>query len=844
MALDKCIKTVRDAAPDLTKEDALNLLEEVNDIVNNLKNEEKVVNLQEKVDEAIQKRVDDSIRDAAIKKRNAAINYRTRLAFITKLQNTPTKELPRMLEAILAGEMGKSKYKLSIESTGRGLASMAIATFNKGVEARGVPRNVAIRFLRDKTNGKFLMQDVDYLATKGNSDVASQIKPSGNKTSLAIAESMEEANELLRKQANKSGADISRIIGRIVKQSHDGIKIYKAGFEKWFNDISPLLDEDRTFGRPMSAEERYNFLSEVYDTIVSGKRNDIHANLDEAPGFVGVANMGKRLSHSRSLHFKQDGESAWKYMNAYGYNHIGSVFANSLLSMSDSVAAMMHLGPNPRAMLKEFLQRAQNTARDAKDRDTLAKLTSDVMEKRLNALFDEISGVGNQLPKFGSGMSYHIARISNWLKNLSSSALLGGVPIASVGDIGTSGYRLNEIGENFFRAHLNSIGGLIPEAVGGKGGRRSGQAREIADSLGVGMDALTSSVQSRWIGNDVSDGQGASMVSWLMRVTGMNWMNDSLKTAAGLTLSNFIAKQSGKKFADLDVSLRSEMEAYGLGADDFKLMNSVVQDVDGVKYHDITAIDDIDARIRINGFFTGFVNSAILTPGARAKMTLRFGERGTFGGEFSNLFFHLKSFSVTYGMEMLSRGFSKSNEGNRVGALISMILTSMAYGYLAATLKDLAKGKQPVNIAEKPGQVMLLSLMHGGGLGFYGDLLYGFMESSSFNKGLLETAGGPVIGQLASLPNIVKNIAEGDFDRAAQGGYRVAKSFLPGANIWYTRMAVDYLIFWQMSEYLNPGWARRFERRIREETGQEFMDLGQVTGIDALPDLSPTAAVR
>ena len=87
MALDKCIKTVRDAAPDLTKEDALNLLEEVNDIVNNLKNEEKVVNLQEKVDEAIQKREDDSIRDAAIKKRNAAINYRTRLAFITKLQN-------------------------------------------------------------------------------------------------------------------------------------------------------------------------------------------------------------------------------------------------------------------------------------------------------------------------------------------------------------------------------------------------------------------------------------------------------------------------------------------------------------------------------------------------------------------------------------------------------------------------------------------------------------------------------------------------------------------------------------------------------------------------------------
>jgi hypothetical protein len=106
--------------------------------------------------------------------------------------------------------------------------------------------------------------------------------------------------------------------------------------------------------------------------------------------------------------------------------------------------------------------------------------------------------------------------------------------------------------------------------------------------------------------------KGASTVSWLMRVTGMNWMNDSLKTAVGISLSNFIAKQAGKKFDDLEMSLRSEMEAYGLTPEDFDLMNSVVREVDGVKYHDISAIDDVDAQIRINGFFTGFADSAIL----------------------------------------------------------------------------------------------------------------------------------------------------------------------------------------------------------------------------------------
>ena len=45
---------------------------------------------------------------------------------------------------------------------------------------------------------------------------------------------------------------------------------------------------------------------------------------------------------------------------------------------------------------------------------------------------------------------------------------------------------------------------------------------------------------------------------------------------------------------------------------------------------------------------------------------------------------------------------------------------------------------------------------------------------------------------------------------------------IPGANIFYTRMALDYLFFWEMSEFLRPGWAQNFEERVREETGQDF----------------------
>ena len=817
MAIEKCIQSVRDAMPDLDEKQAEELLAEVADIVTTIKEnktEQKVTDLQRAVDEAIQNRVTDAVREAAILKRNAAINYRIRMAFITKLNETPIEEVPRMLHAILAGEMGKSQYKQSIESSSRGLASMAKAVFNQTIEKNGISRSVAIGFLQSKKNGRYLVQEVDNPGS------------SGNEIAKAVAEAMEAANEVLRKQANRSGADIGRIAGRIVKQSHDKTRVTRAGFEQWYNDILPLLDEERTFGRPMSDADKKAFLKGVHSSITVGKRTDLMANLDDPPGFTGPANMGKKLSRARSLHFKQDGESAWTYNQAYGNKHIGTAFVNQLLGMSDSVAAMMHLGPNPKSMLDEFYQRTLNRAIDEDNYAIVAELRDSKFKSKTDQLYDEVTGQGNALPGLGQS-GYYLARGSNLAKNLTSAALLGGTTLASIGDIGTASIRLNEIGIPFFEANLSVLGGLIR-------GRGKGEIREISDSLGVGMDALMASVQSRWLGNDALDGQGASAVSWLMRLTGMNWMNDSLKTAVGISLSNFIAKQAGKKFDDLDVSLRSEMEAYGLTPEDFDLMNSVVREVDGVKFHDISAIDDVDAQVRINGFFTGFADSAILTPGARSNIFTRGLERGTVKSEFYNLFMHLKSFSVTYGMEILSRGFSKANEGHRTGMLVKILLTSMVYGYIASTLKDLAKGKEPINIAENPGKVFYRSLMQAGGLGFYGDTLMGMVAGDArFGEGFAEIAGGPVVGNLSRAAKIPKMFFDEDYDRAGQTGYRIAKSMLPGANIFYARMALDYLLWWNMSEYLNPGWARNYEQRIKDETGQEFFDA-----------VRPTEAVR
>ena len=52
---------------------------------------------------------------------------------------------------------------------------------------------------------------------------------------------------------------------------------------------------------------------------------------------------------------------------------------------------------------------------------------------------------------------------------------------------------------------------------------------------------------------------------------------------------------------------------------------------------------------------------------------------------------------------------------------------------------------------------------------------------------------------------------------------RTLKSNLPGANLLYTKAALDYLIFFQLQEWASPGYLRRVERRMKRENNQSFI---------------------
>lgn len=49
-----------------------------------------------------------------------------------------------------------------------------------------------------------------------------------------------------------------------------------------------------------------------------------------------------------------------------------------------------------------------------------------------------------------------------------------------------------------------------------------------------------------------------------------------------------------------------------------------------------------------------------------------------------------------------------------------------------------------------------------------------------------------------------------------------ARRELPFGNLFYTRAALDYLVFYRLQEMMNPGYLRRYQQGIQQNQGQKF----------------------
>jgi hypothetical protein len=137
---------------------------------------------------------------------------------------------------------------------------------------------------------------------------------------------------------------------------------------------------------------------------------------------------------------------------------------------------------------------------------------------------------------------------------------------------------------------------------------------------------------------------------------------------------------------------------------------------------------------------------------------------------------------------------------------------------------------------------MLAALQQGGGLGIYGDFLFGAQNRGG--QGLGETLLGPSATTVSGVAGLVVGApllqAEGekvDYDRQL---VKLLRSETPGGSLWYARLAWDRIILDQWQAAADPAYFRSWramERRAHDLGTQYWWEPGDMTP-DRPPELS------
>jgi hypothetical protein len=238
-----------------------------------------------------------------------------------------------------------------------------------------------------------------------------------------------------------------------------------------------------------------------------------------------------------------------------------------------------------------------------------------------------------------------------------------------------------------------------------------------------------------------------------------------------------------------------------------------------------------DLRIRVQAMVQGVLDDAMTEARARERVAMTRGTRpGTVWGESVRAFTQFWSFSAA----ILGRHVAPATAGYAgqapVALLAHLILASTALGYLSLQAKQITKGRDPRPVFDEDGEfqggeLFLASLLQGGGLGIYGDFLFGEASRNGM-PATLSAFAGPAVGEAEKLRGILTDLISGDPERLEDvpaAGFRFAKDNTPFLNLFYARTALDYLLLYRIQEAISPGSVERYERRVEETTGAGFI---------------------
>jgi hypothetical protein len=675
------------------------------------------------------------------------------------------------------------------------------------------------------------------------------------------------ASDMAYKRANSAGADIKELPGRVPQSwesrsvryyglsTREQLKLFSAStpqplraryasraMQRWVDFVLPLMDRERyrhpESGEPLNDEEMREVMASVWRTIAT-------RGLAKAPDGLVTENaiaLADAMGAHRELHFK-DAESYLQANKAFGKADMFQSMIGDLRRKSQSIALMEQFGPDPET---GFL-----TA-DAYAKSQQAEATSDGRNGSLinRLMFDELMGKSASAAEDRQDLAN---RFMQGARNYITAAKMGMLLLSQVNDIATFRAIAQTDGLDTGRSFRMALKLLDP---------LNKADREIARKQAILSQSVINEVAERFGAEQVS-GLSRKLANWTVTLTGAEHWTNAMKMAFQSLIGSHVSDYRGLTFEELQPDFRNMLERYDIRGEDWDIIRQsesvglagvdvvtpyLVARIVPKEMHEGAYRQVQEAAAKYGTMLNEEGDTGMLSPDVHTHALINESTRpGTLWGEFARSVMLFKTFSIAMLTKALPRVFAEGAGYSRASIAAQWAVGMIIGGAISMQLKDIAKGKNPQNMnpIDDPAQAAKFwgsAALQSGGLGIFGDFL--FAQENRFGGGLLGTVAGPVAGAAEDLHRLVMGNVQmaadgkvhkrGPLDHFTAEGLQLAKNYAPLINLWYTRLALDHLLFFTVQEAANPGYLRRMKRKGEEDNRSWWWNPG-----DNLPDGGP-----
>lgn len=696
----------------------------------------------------------------------------------------------------------------------------------------------------------------------------------GDPIAYRLADIIFKVQRIAVQDAIDAGADIALIPGYMAKQTHSQDKFLHRKFgrteaekkETWKKTILQYLDMEKTFGDLPTGMTPDMVLNNIWDNITKGKHM---AYMPEEISFIPGRNITKKATAERKLFFK-DGAAAYEYNRQYGADNLRETVLFQLGNMAHTTVLLNYMGSNPRYNFETVFRELHRRAREENNLKNINYLKQGAgpaapsltrwANNQLAVLLGE-----TQIPGSAS-----MAKINSTIRSMNNVAFLGGSLLTAFMDLASSPTVAHLQGRSYLGALWDSVRGLAGIA------KQPGY-REALESIGFIGDAFLGQIAEKYSGDIGLSRQASYITNKFFQLNGLRWWTDAIRSAHTLGMSRDLAKISNLSYKELNVNLKDFFRRFNITESDWDILrqhgikeaingdrfmlneaieelpDNVIADLYGIKVERTKNVEDSVSLAQAGRLFSRAVNQkrtelseklrtmllaagmeSVLLPTVTETGFARQGTSpGTHLGELLRHVIQFKQFPLAL-YNIILKGIAREYreagpmEAIKTGAVF--IAGMIAMSYLSMTAKDLFNNKTPRDITDPA--VFAEVVVRSGALSLYGDLLLNDTSRSPYE--IMGTLLGPTassIGELSQIlskamykgDNVADDLTKFAIQRApALGVMTPVTSVLAYTNLFYLKPILNYYIYNNINELLNPGYNARVRSRLLQQ-GRDFL---------------------